>query len=434
MANARQTALKLLNKLEGSAGYSNILLDNELSKARLDEREKKFAAALFYGTLERKLTLDKIIEDRLVKKKDKLAAEIRNILMLGIYQLKFMDSVPDHTAVDESVKLVPTGKNPALKGFVNGILRGYVRDGKPMPKGKTRAEGLMYEYSCPLWLVQKWIDEYSEDIAQQMLKASVGRPPVTARVNTIKTTPAKLCEMLEDEGVSCECVKEPEGCIRLSGAAVENTNAFKQGLYHIQDISSQLCAMALDAKEGMTVIDVCSAPGGKSFTVAELMKNSGRLLAFDLHENRVKLIRSSAARLGLDIIEASANDAKVFDEKMPLADRVLCDVPCSGLGVIRRKPEIKYKDPADLERLPDIQLDILRTSSRYVKKCGVLVYSTCTLSRAENDDVIEKFLSENKAFAPDKIGGAFGELAKASITPKTFDSDGFFIAKLRRID
>ena len=432
MANARGAAVKLLTRLDENSAYSNILLDKELDKYQLSERDKHFATALFYGTLERRLTLDKIIDSRLVRRADKLSNEVRNILRTGIYQMLFMESVPDHTAVDESVKLVPTKRNPSLPGFVNGMLRGFVRDGKPLPKGKKKAEELMYEYSCPLWLVEKWISEYGEATALQMLKTSVGRAPVTARVNTLKTTADKLCEQLRGEGIDCEAVSFPEGCVRILGGSVESTNAYKQGLFHVQDISSQLCAASLDACEGMTVLDICSAPGGKSFTIAELMNNKGRLLAFDLHENRVRLIRAGAYRLGLDIIKAAPNDAKRFSEDMPLADRVLCDVPCSGLGVIRRKPEIKYKSPEYFERLPEIQYDILSTSSNYVKKGGVLIYSTCTLSRAENDDVIDKFLCENKDFSPDPIGGAFGDSFKASITPERFDSDGFFIARLKR--
>ena len=432
MANSRRAAVKLLTKLDENSAYSNILLDKELDRFKLDERDKHFATALFYGTLERRLTLDRIIDSRLVRRADKLSNEVRNLLRTGIYQLLYMDSVPDHTAVDESVKLVNTKRNPALPGFVNGLLRGFIRDEKPLPKGKSKAEQMMLDYSCPMWLVEKWINEYGEQTAQKLLSSSLGRAPITARVNTTKTTAAELCRELESEGVKCESLTLLDSCIKLMGGSPENTRAFKNGLFHVQDISSQLCAAALDASPGMTVLDICSAPGGKAFTVAEHMGNKGRLLAFDLHENRVRLIKSGAQRLGLDIIDARANDAKKFSEDMPLADRVLCDVPCSGLGVIRRKPEIKYKNPEEFARLPEIQLDILSMSSRYVKKGGVLIYSTCTLSRAENDEVIDRFLSENEEFSAKPLGGLFGDSCKVSITPDKFDSDGFFIAKLKR--
>ena len=434
MANARKAAVRLLTKLDENSAYSNILLETQLDKYKFDERDKHFATALFYGCIERQLTLDRIIDSRLVRRSDKLSNEVRNILRTGIYQLLYMDSVPDHTAVDESVKLVNTKKNPALPGFVNGLLRSFVRDGKPLPEGKTESEKLSIEYSCPLWLVDKWVREYGMDIAQQMLRTSTGRPPVMVRVNTTKTTADKLYEQLKAEGVECEVMSFPTGCVKILGGSPEKTLAYRQGLFHVQDISSQLCCKALDPQAGMIMLDICSAPGGKSFTSAELMENKGRLLSFDLHENRVRLIRNGAARLGLGMIEASPNDAKKYKEDMPLADRVLCDVPCSGLGVIRRKPEIKYKDPAEFERLPEIQFAILSTSSRYVKEGGVLVYSTCTLSRAENDEVIDRFLSENNDFSPCPIGGVFGDEYKASITPERFGSDGFFIAKLMRND
>lgn len=434
MVDARSTALRLLIKLENNAGYSNIMLDNELSRVKLDERDRHFAAALFYGVLERRLTLDKIIEKYLVRKQDKLASDIRNILRLGIYQLKFMDSVPDHTAVDESVKLVKANKNPALKGFVNGILRGFIRDGKPVPKGSNRAEQMMYDYSCPIGLVEKYLAEYGEKAARAMLDSSLGAPPVTVRVNPMKGTEDAAAKALEQEGIKCRKNDIMPFCFEISGGNIEKTKAYKDGLVHVQDISSQLCCAAVDAKAGMTVIDVCAAPGGKSFTIAQDMENRGALYSFDLHESRVRLIKSGAERLGLDVINAKVNNAKVYNEELPPADRVLCDVPCSGLGVIRRKPEIKYKDLSEFERLPDIQAQILETSSRYVKTGGVLVYSTCTLSRAENDEVVDGFLSVHKEFSPEPLGICFGKLERVSITPDLYNSDGFFIAKFKRTE
>ena len=432
MADERKAVVRLLVRLDEDKAYSNILLDRELTKSQLGDRQKHFATALFYGVIERKLTLDKIIDDRLVRKKDRLSAEVRNILRCGIYQLLYMDSVADHTAVDESVKLAQRVKNPAIPGFVNGLLRGFIRDGKQLPNGKNGAERLVYEYSCPLWLVEKWYAEYGEDTARAMLSSSCGRAPVTVRVNTVKSCAEDAIKTLEDDGIKAVKDKNIEDCLIISGGDIEKTDAFKKGLCHVQDISSQLCCKALDARPGMTVLDLCAAPGGKSFTIAEHMENRGTLSSFDLHDNRVRLIRSGAERLGLDIIDARANNAKIFDENIGFADRVLCDVPCSGLGVIRRKPEIKYKDPSEFERLPQIQYEILECSSGYVKKGGVLVYSTCTLSRAENDEVVDRFLSLHSDFSMCELGEPFINECKASITPDRFGSDGFFIAKLKR--
>ena len=436
MGNSRKFVVRLLTKLDENSSYSNILLDDGLEKSQLDEQEKKFAAALFYGVLERQLTLDDIIKDMSANPTSKLNSEVRNILRIAIYQLIYMDSVPDSAAVDEAVKLAKKNRNPAISGFVNGLLREYIRKGMPLPKRSDKLEQLSLDYSCPLWLVKKWYNEYGEDICTDMLKTSIGQAPTSVRVNTVFYPLEETLEMLTQDGVTFEINSMLPDLLNvcLSGG-VEHTNAYKKGRIHVQDLSSQLCCAALDPQENDTVLDLCSAPGGKTFTIAERMKNNGTVMAFDLHNNRVKLINFGAKRLGLSCVTAQVNNAKNFNETLPMADRVLCDVPCSGLGVIRRKPEIKYKNPAEFERLPEIQYDILKTSSAYVKAGGILVYSTCTVSRAENDDVVNKFLAENTDFEPCALGKCFGESeneCSMTITPSKFGSDGFFIAKFIR--
>ena len=437
MGNARGVVLKLLSKLDKNSSYSNILLDDGLRKSDLDFQEKKFASALFYGVLERKITLDAIIKKYSSRPMDKLNVDVRNILRMGIYQLLYMDSVPDSAAVDECVKLSKKNKNPAISGFVNGMLRSFIRDEKKLPKGKNDLENMSIEYSCPLWLVEKWDREYGKSTLNSMLKTSFGQPPTTIKVNTLHYNFNDVLDILKADGFSCNANEIAKDSANIYGSGtIENTSAYEQGLIHVQDLASQLCCMAVDPQAGDVVLDICSAPGGKAFTMAELMKNNGKVYAFDLHENRVKLIRSGAKRLGLDCVNASTNNGKAFNENMPMADRVLCDVPCSGLGVIRRKPEIKYKNPEDFENLPNIQYEILETSSRYVKDGGVLVYSTCTLSRAENDEVVEKFLENHKDFQPLALGEDFPlgkDKWKITITPDKFNSDGFFIAKFCKV-
>ena len=407
MGNARKTVLRLLTRLENSGSYSNILLDEGLERSDLSPQDKKFAAALFYGVLERQITLDNIIREYSRNPKNKLGTEVRVILRMGLYQLLYMDSVPDNAAVDESVKLAKKNRNPAASGFVNAMLREFIRNDKKLPKGRNATEELSIEYSAPVWLTEKWTREYGKDICLEMLKTSVGQAPVTARVNTVFHSLESTLDMFAEEGITFERLSVLSDCIRICGAG------------------------AVD-----TVLDLCAAPGGKTFTIAERMNNKGRVLAFDLHKNRAGLIESGAKRLGLDCISAGVNNAKVFDEKMPKADKVLCDAPCSGLGVIRRKPEIKYKEPSDFDRLPEIQYDILKTSAEYVKVGGTLVYSTCTLSRAENDEVADRFLAEHPDFDPVQLGEAFGSdsgLCRMSITPAKYNSDGFFIAKFIRL-
>ncbi len=437
MNSARKLVVRTLTKVDDNNSYSNIVLSNALENSELSAQDKKFASALFYGVIERKLTLDEIIAHYSVNKHDKLSSEIRNILRCGIYQLLYMDSVPDNAAVDESVKLAKTNKNPASAGFVNALLREFVRRSKALPKRSSRVEQLCLEYSCPVWLVSKWLSEYGEKVCFDMLDTSFGQPPTTVRVNTVFAPLDDTLKLLSDEGIMFSRSKVLENCIDLYfSGSVEQTQAYKSGRIHVQDMSSQFCAAALDPRPSETVLDLCSAPGGKTFTIAEMMDNRGKVLAFDLHTNRVKLIQSGAHRLGLDCITAHTNDAKVFNEQIPKADKVLCDVPCSGLGVIRRKPEIKYKKPEDFERLPQIQYDILETSSKYVKQDGVLVYSTCTLSRTENDEVVDRFLKEHCEFSSCELGEAFGNdrhKSRLTFTPYKYDSDGFFVAKFRRI-
>ena len=437
MGNARKLVVRLLSKMDSNQSYSNILLSDALKRSDLSEQDKKFASALFYGVIERKLTLDEIINDLSDSKNKKIGIDVRNVLRIGIYQLLYMDSVPDNAAVDECVKIAKNSRNTAVSGFVNALLREFIRKDKALPKRKERTEQLSMEYSCPVWLVKKWMSEYGEAVCLDMLKTSIGLAPTTVRINTVFSPIRDTLDMLSDANIRFEKQNILADCfnVYLSGS-IENSLAYKNGRLHVQDLASQFCAAALDAQENDTVLDMCSAPGGKAFTIAEIMKNKGRVLAFDLHMNRVKLIGSGAKRLGLSCITAGTNDAKSFNDSLPSADRVLCDVPCSGLGVIRRKPEIKYKEPADFERLPEIQYDILETSSKYVKTGGVLVYSTCTLSRAENDDVVDRFLKQNSEFDSCELGESFGEdrhKSRITLTPAKYGSDGFFIAKFKRV-
>lgn len=434
MVNTRAITLKLLKKIHTDKSYSNILLDKTLSDIECSPQEKKFISALFYGVIERMITLDAVINKFSKVNTNKLDVDVLIILRMGIYQLLYMDSVPDSAAVNESVKLAKKCKNPSLSGFVNGVLRSFIRSDKELPVGKTETEKLSVLYSCPEWLVDKWIKEYGKEITNSMLESSIGKAPVTIRLNTLKAEASEIITLLESDGFKLE-ETFLENCYRISGGvAVENSKAYKLGLFYVQDISSQLCSLSLDACEGETVIDVCAAPGGKTFTTAIKMNNKGSVYSLDLHENRVKLIKDGSERLGLTNVITMANNAKVFNDNLPMADRVLCDVPCSGLGVIRRKPEIKYKNPEDFDRLSEIQYEILETSSKYLKSGGVLVYSTCTLSKAENEDIVNRFLKEHSDFTGVAVNSNYDELSDycATIIPEYFNSDGFFIARFKR--
>lgn len=438
MADARLTVIKLLLRMESSGSYSNILLDKALTDSGLSERDKAFAAALFYGVTERKMTLDFIIAQNSRLPFSQIDPTAVIILRAGFYQILYMPSVPESAAVNESVKLCKKLTLFNAQGFVNGMLRNFIRGGKKVDySGLEPAERLSIEYSCPQWITRKWTAEYGEETAAKALKASLGAPPIFARVNNTRISDDELVKLLKKEGIKASVNPRLSGCIRLEKTGdIERSAAYKDGLFHVQDVSSQLCCLTLKPIVNETVLDICAAPGGKSFTMAEIMGNNGRVISMDLYEARAGLIAKGAERLGLRIIEPRRNNAAKFNEELPQADKVLCDVPCSGLGVIRRKPEIKYKDEKEFEELPRLQKAILEVSARYVKKGGTLVYSTCTLSRAENDEVAQDFANSHTDFSPivQPIPYAGAENSPMrTFLPEEDGGDGFFTASFRRI-
>ncbi len=436
MKTARQVTAEALLQVE-KGGYSNLVLDSCLQKNESSPQDSAFASALFYGVLERRLTLDYCIAAYSKIPPEKLSPAVRELLRMAIYQILYMDSVPETAAVNESVALTRKMGVSSASGFVNGVLRSFLRAGGKVPNGTgSNRERLSIRYSCPLWLVTLLADSYGTEQTEHFLQAALGRPPIYARANTVKTTPQALCEQLGKEGALAQIDPVAAGGIIFENlAAVEKLDSFQQGFFHVQDRSSQLCALALNAKPGMRVADICSAPGGKTFTVAQQMQNSGELLAMDLHQKRANLVQQGAKRLGLSIVKAQQNDGSQHNPELGDFDRILCDVPCSGLGVIRRKPELKYHDPKTFQNLPEIQYKILENSSKYCKIGGRLVYSTCTLNPAENLQVVQMFLREHPEYEPEDFPAGLG----ISGWHKTFlgtdpDSDGFFMAGMRKKD
>ncbi len=436
MKTARQIAVEALGKVNGSKGYSNIVIDKALEQSGLDLRDAAFATALFYGVLERMLTLDHCIAGFSKTPVEKLTPQVREILRVSLYQILYMDSVPDSAAVNEAVNLTRVFRKESAGGFVNGVLRAFLRSGKRVPRmAGSRADQLSVQYSCPAWLVQLWLDSYGEENTEGILKTSLGRPPVYIRANTLKTTADALSSRLEEEGAVVRRDEMEENCLRVSGTGdVTALPAFQEGLFHVQDKSSQLCVKALDARPGMRVLDICAAPGGKSFTAAQWMHGEGELLAMDLYRARAALVAEGAQRLGICCIAAKEGDASRYNSKLGLFDRVLCDAPCSGLGIIRRKPEIKYKNPEELGEIPQLQYNILSNSANYVKKGGILLYSTCTLNPGENEGVVERFLAEHRDFAPCRLPQSLGSSGHTvTLFPHQGDTDGFFISTMERV-
>ena len=426
MTSARALAAEALLKMEGQGAYSNLLVDQLARRHRLPPYERRLLGALVYGVTERRLTLDHCIAAFSSVKLRKIAPRVLTALRLGVYQLLYLDHIPPSAAVDESVTLCRQLGCGRSAGFVNGVLRAFLRAGGKIPAVQgDLSRRWEVAYSCPAWLCALLAETYGAAAAEGFLQASLGGAPLYVRANTARVTPQELCTALEEEGVPAQAQGNPEGLVLLQRPGpLEKLAAFRQGLFHVQDRASQLAAAALAAGSPQRILDLCGAPGGKAFTLAQM--TGGQVISCDLYPQRAALIAEGARRLGLEQqVSARVQDALAWEESLGQFDGVLCDVPCSGLGVIRRKPEIKYKPREELAALPEIQLDILTNAGRYLAPGGVLLYSTCTLLPEENRRVVEAFLAGEPQFRlleeRTLLGGAGQE-----------DSDGFYYAKLTR--
>lgn len=421
MANARKIALEALIDVRKSA-YSNITLNKFLNEADLSSVDKAFITAIFYGVLDRTITLDYILSRYIKTPLKKVVPIVLENLRVALYQIMYMDKIPDSAAVNEAVKIVKNSKHKNLSGFVNGVLRNVLRNGIVLPDG-TDIKSLSIRYSCPEWLIAGFIKDYGTDNTIQLLEYSLQTPPVILRVNTLKTTVSELCEILHNENIETKPLEFENALEVIGGIDITGSNAFRNGLFHVQDIASQTAVNILAPKNGELVLDICAAPGGKTFTMAQFMNNTGKITACDLYPKRLELINKGAKRLGIDIINAVQNDATVINDGFGKFDAVLCDVPCSGFGVIRRKPEIKYKNFDEYSDITQIQCKILENAGQYLKDDGRILYSTCTLRKCENDDVIQCFLDKHPHY----------ELKyQHTFMPHIDGSDGFYCALLKK--
>lgn len=438
MSNPRNIAFNILIKIEQDKAYSNIAINNAIKENKFSGLDSSFLSALVYGVLERKITLDYIIKQYSKIPLRKIELKTKTILRLGILQLVFLDKVPESAAVNESVKLAKKHGLIKSSGFINGILRSVARADKKYDL-PDKSNVLLYysvKYSVPESLAKLWIDSYGEENAEKLLCSLCGRPKICARVNTLKTDKASLISELSSESVKVSEVPFLENAVILSGTgSVERLSAYKSGKFHIQDLSSQICVDFLCPKQREIMLDICAAPGGKSFTAAQYMRDRGRIFSCDLYDHKLKLIGDGAKRLGISSIVTLKRDAAAADIPLPLADKILCDVPCSGLGILSRKPEIRYKDNLISEDLPKLQYKILCNSAKYLANGGRLVYSTCTLNPSENNDNARRFLEEHPDFygisikLPDGVSRAFDENDyELTLMPHTANTDGFYIA------
>ncbi len=425
MKTARETALAALYKIEYEGAYSNIALKEVLSASRLDSRDKALVSAIVYGVLSKKRALDYIISELSNIKLKKISKYILLILRMGLYQIKYMDKIPDSAAVNESVRLARRFGHSASGGFVNGLLRNALRTEVKIPDDLAISMSFADENATRL------VADYGND-AQKIMSALNKEPKTTLRVNTLKTTADELLNKLGGEASPYI-----DNAIYVRQLDIASSEEYEKGYYTVQDVAPMIACRVLAPEKGERVIDLCAAPGGKTTYMAEMMENKGEILAFDIHAHRTELIEKNAKRLGIDIIKTDTKDASLYDESLcGRADKVLADVPCSGLGIARRKPELKYK--TDNDELFDIQLAILENGARYLKKGGELVYSTCTLYKRENEEVVKAFLENNEGFElvgfSEILPDGFSEDSKGMMTvlPDRTDCDGFFIAKITR--
>ena len=426
--NPRSIALELLIKAEKLGQYSNIALDKALEGSSLSSPDKRLASVLFYGVTEKKITLDHRIAELSDRPIESIDIQTLSALRLGLYQLMFTDKIPPHAAINETVSLCSRKSS----GFVNAILRSHTRK-PPMAlpsKESNPLEYLSVTYSICTELCDKFLGIYGFEKTEAIFKAFGAPPPTTLRVNTLVTSREELTRHIDG------AVKTQFSPVGLSvRGAVRDIYGFDEGMFFVQDEASQICVSALDAKQGMTVMDICACPGSKSFGAGIDMKNEGKLYCFDLHSKKLPLIESGAKRLGISIISTQEQDGKLpLKEFFGCADRVLCDVPCSGFGVLAKKPELRYKSPEASKELPKVSLAILENASNYLKPGGVLVYSTCTLFPEENQNNVLAFLDKHPEFelAPFTVGSLECKQGYITLLPDEYPTDGFFIAKLKR--
>ncbi|MFF5993263.1 16S rRNA (cytosine(967)-C(5))-methyltransferase RsmB [Lysinibacillus sp. KU-BSD001] len=437
--NVRDAALTILLAVDKNQAYSNLLLHQTIEKYKIDAKDRSLLTEITYGTLQHKFTLDYYLEPFI---RGKVDLWVRWLLRMSLYQMEYLSRIPPHAAVNEAVEIAKRRGHKGIASMVNGILRTILREGLRATADITDpVERLSIETSHPKWLVDRWVESYGYENTANMLRENNIPPVQTVRVNTTRATVEQVLASLEAEGIKAHQSDVMPECIHLTNGTAARTTAFKEGLITIQDESSMLPANVLNPQPGMKVLDMCAAPGGKTTHLAEKMQNEGSILAMDLHPHKLDLIDENTARLGLEIVQTAPIDgrkAASFLAKESF-DAVLVDAPCSGLGVMRRKPDIKYtKREEDLESLQTIQLAILDNAVQVLKPGGRLVYSTCTVDKRENEGTVEAFLTahpemESEALTnlPEKL------LAKQNsgmlqVFPQDFGSDGFFVAAFRK--
>lgn len=440
--NERKIAVKILYEIEQNNAYTNIILSKTFKNGDFLPEEKGFITELVHGVTERKITLDYVISKFSSVKINKISTNILNVLRIGIYQIFYMNKIPVSAAVNESVKLAKVYGGHKTGGFVNAVLRNAERNIENISYPDQRNQFLSVFYSYPMELVDFFVKEFGFDFTEQMLKSNSERKSLTIRCNALKTTPDKLVENLRKDGINAKVYENPNfpemdyAIVVDKIKNIDSLQSFKNGEFYVQDVAAMLVCDILDPKSGNTVIDMCAAPGGKTTHISEKMLNKGQVYAFDIYEHKLSLIKENALRLGIDICDCQLRDAtKLYNEYINKADCVLVDAPCSGLGIIGKKPDIKYQRTVeDINALADISFSILCNGAEYVKDGGTLVFSTCTITKAENENVVEKFLDKyGESFCLEPITQINKEnCGYVTLYPHIDNVDGFFICKFKK--
>jgi len=437
---AREVALTVLFKTESNAGYLNLVFKEALREHSLSVRDTAFVKELVFGVYRNKILLDTVIRRNSKLRLKKIDARVLNLLRMGVYQIYFMDKVPSHAAVSETVTLVKRVAGGKTPGFANAVLRAVLREKEKNGQidlslyKNDFVKYLSICYSYPQALTEFFVKTFGEKRAESLLKSGNATPPLCIRVNTLKTTKEELKDAFLAQGAEVSDAPYVDCGLYVSGAPESMRKALADR-FTVQDMSAQLAALALAPSPNDAVLDLCAAPGGKTTHLAELMENKGTIYACDLYQKRLEQVDAAAKRLGISIIKTERRDATVFDKTLVASfDKILLDVPCSGLGIIRKKPDIRYKDPRALAALPAIQRAILENASRYVKEGGVLLYATCTVLPEENGGVVDDFLRCHDRFRKEAFSVA-GEDTDGTLTfwPQRHDTDGFYLCKMRKL-
>jgi len=439
----RNTMLELLLRIDEDSGYSHLLINHEINQRNIDAKDVGLLTEVVYGTMERKLTIDYFL-DPFIASQGELDSWVKMVLRMSVYQMVYLDKVPAHAIINEAVGISKERGHQGIASFVNGVLRNVQRKGlRKTTDIKDKVERLSIETSHPKWLVDRWISHYGFDVTKEMCEANLSRKEVAVRVQPLRISRDVAMERLNEQGLQTKPSAFSSQGIIIEEGNVLHTDLFLDGYLTVQDQSSMLATEMLDVASGMHVLDACSAPGGKVTHIAEKMADEGKVNAYDLHKKKINLVKEKASTLNLSIIDAQFGDARKLQEfhEDETFDRILIDAPCSGLGVIRNKPDVKYnKNIRDIERLATIQLDIITKVAPLLKKDGLLVYSTCTVDVEENEAVVKAFLEANENFRVDdnfsetlppiiKQEGNINEYG-LQIFPQTYGTDGFFMTRL----